>query len=135
MNYLQPLLGGVMIGLASWLLLAGVGRIAGISSITADAFSKGLRGADWRWAFLVGLVLGGALFALWLSPPVSPARSPLMLAGAGLLVGVGTTLGAGCTSGHGVCGLGRRSWRSLVAVLVFMSTGFATVWITKAWGV
>lgn len=133
MNYLQPLLGGIMIGLASWLLLAGVGRIAGISSITADAFIRGLRGADWRWAFLLGLVLGGAMFALWLSPPVAQPRSPLLLAGAGLLVGVGTTLGAGCTSGHGVCGLGRRSWRSLVAVLVFMSTGFATVGIMKAW--
>lgn len=131
MNYLQPLLGGVMIGLASWLLLAGVGRIAGISSITAEAFTKGIRGADWRWAFLIGLVLGGAVFAQWLSTPVSQARSPLLLACAGLLVGVGTTLGAGCTSGHGVCGLGRRSLRSLVAVLVFMSTGFATVWVVK----
>ena len=92
MNYLQPLLGGVMIGLASWLLLASVGRIAGISSITAEAFTKGVRGADWRWAFLIGLVLGGAVFAQWLSTPVSQARSPLLLACAGLLVGVGTCL-------------------------------------------
>jgi uncharacterized protein len=43
----------------------------------------------------------------------------------GLLVGVGTALGGGCTSGHGVCGLARYSLRSLVAVLVFLSTGIA----------
>jgi uncharacterized membrane protein YedE/YeeE len=50
---------------------------------------------------------------------------------AGLLVGYGTTLGNGCTSGHGVCGLGRLSKRSLVAVLVFMATAIVTVFITR----
>ncbi|MBS0317947.1 MAG: YeeE/YedE family protein, partial [Proteobacteria bacterium] len=52
-----------------------------------------------------------------------------LLAVAGLLVGFGTVLGSGCTSGHGVCGLGRRSARSLVATLTFMATGVATVFI------
>jgi hypothetical protein len=42
-----------------------------------------------------------------------------------LLVGVGTTLGNGCTSGHGVCGIGRGSRRSFVAVIVFMGTAIA----------
>ena len=41
----------------------------------------------------------------------------------GLLVGFGTALGNGCTSGHGVCGLSRGSFRSLVATLTFMATG------------
>ncbi|MBE9113904.1 YeeE/YedE family protein, partial [Nodosilinea sp. LEGE 07298] len=50
---------------------------------------------------------------------------------AGLLVGFGTRLGNGCTSGHGVCGLGRLSVRSLVAVLTFMTTGVVTVFITR----
>ena len=46
-----------------------------------------------------------------------------MAAFAGLLVGFGTRIGGGCTSGHGVCGLGRLSLRSLVAVCVFMAAG------------
>jgi uncharacterized membrane protein YedE/YeeE len=46
-----------------------------------------------------------------------------------LLVGVGTVLGSGCTSGHGVCGMGRKSVRSLVATLVFMGFDFATVFV------
>mmetsp|Transcript_24956 Transcript_24956/g.53161 ORF Transcript_24956/g.53161 Transcript_24956/m.53161 type:complete len:280 (-) Transcript_24956:110-949(-) len=32
-------------------------------------------------------------------------------------------LGNGCTTGHGICGLARRSPRSLTAVLAFMTTG------------
>jgi uncharacterized protein len=50
---------------------------------------------------------------------------------AGLLVGLGTRYGAGCTSGHGVCGLSRFSVRSLVATLLFMTAGFATVFVMR----
>ena len=50
---------------------------------------------------------------------------------AGLLVGVGTVLGSGCTSGHGVCGLARLSSRSLVAVVTFMVSAAATVWVVR----
>ncbi|MEQ1479366.1 YeeE/YedE family protein, partial [Salmonella enterica] len=50
---------------------------------------------------------------------------------AGLLVGFGTRLGSGCTSGHGVCGLSRRSPRSLVATGVFMITAVVTVLVTR----
>ena len=44
---------------------------------------------------------------------------------AGLLVGIGTRIGSGCTSGHGVCGIGRLSQRSMIAVVVFLSSGIA----------
>jgi uncharacterized membrane protein YedE/YeeE len=50
---------------------------------------------------------------------------------AGLLVGVGTRLGAGCTSGHGVCGVARLSPRSIVATLLFIAAGCATVLATR----
>jgi uncharacterized protein len=50
---------------------------------------------------------------------------------AGLLVGFGTRLGGGCTSGHGVCGLGRFSLRSLVAVIVFMAAGMAATFVVR----
>ena len=50
---------------------------------------------------------------------------------AGVLGGLGTRLGSGCTSGHGVCGLSRLSPRSLVATLVFMAAGFATVFFVR----
>jgi uncharacterized protein len=50
---------------------------------------------------------------------------------AGLLVGIGTRYGSGCTSGHGVCGLSRRSPRSMVATAAFMFAGFVTVYIVR----
>lgn len=50
---------------------------------------------------------------------------------AGLLVGIGTRYGSGCTSGHGVCGLSRRSPRSMVATVAFMSAGFVTVYVVR----
>lgn len=125
--------GGILIGLASWLMLAGLGRVTGISGIVSGALGEPGRASVWRWAFLAGLVGGGALAVMWFPVPLLAARSPVLLGLAGLLVGFGTVLGSGCTSGHGVCGLGRRSLRSLVAVLVFMSTGFLTVTVLRGW--
>ena len=46
-----------------------------------------------------------------------------MLVVAGLLVGIGTSIGNGCTSGHGICGLSRFSFRSLVATITFVGSG------------
>lgn len=129
--FLQASVGGILIGLASWLLLASLGRIAGISGIASGAFipTQGALAGEraWRWAFIVGLVVVGAT-ATWLfnTPVVATRPLPLLIV-AGLLVGFGTVMGSGCTSGHGVCGLGRRSVRSLVATLVFMGVGVATV--------
>ena len=134
--YLQSLAGGLLIGLASWLLLAAVGRVAGITGIACSALVR--NDADdrdskvWSLAFMAGLVLVGALATTWLGVPTTPPRPWSLLIPAGLLVGFGTVLGSGCTSGHGVCGLGRRSARSLVATLVFMATGIATVFIAKS---
>jgi uncharacterized membrane protein YedE/YeeE len=125
--YLVAALGGVLIGIASWLLWWGLGRIAGVSSITADTLSAPLNPDNWRWAFLAGLIVGGSLLGQSLEIPTLPTRSMALLIPAGLLVGVGTVWGSGCTSGHGVCGLGRLSVRSLVAVLSFMGAGMATV--------
>ena len=129
--YLIAAMGGVLIGIASWLLWWGLGRIAGVSSITSEALSAPLLPDNWRWAFLAGLIVGGTLLGQALEIPALPERPLALLIPAGLLVGVGTVGGSGCTSGHGVCGLGRLSLRSLVAVLTFMAAGMATVTLMR----
>jgi uncharacterized protein len=58
------------------------------------------------------------------------ASTPLMIV-AGLLVGFGTRMAGGCTSGHGVCGIARLSTRSIVATIVFMTSGIATVFVMR----
>ena len=127
---ISALLGGALIGLASVWLLAANGRIAGVSGILHDAFAAPI--AAWRGAFIAGLLLAGVAWQL-LAGPV-PVREGFPLgwaAAAGLLVGFGTRWGGGCTSGHGVCGLGRLSARSLVAVLVFMAAGMVAADLTR----
>ena len=138
MNFVDtsPLLaasaGGVLIGASAVLLMYAIGRIAGISGIVAGLLSRAA--ADdraWRLAFVAGLIgTGFFLQPIASAAPVPPA-SPLLLLVAGLLVGFGSVLGGGCTSGHGVCGLGRRSLRSLVATVAFMLTGFITVFLVR----
>ena len=121
--------GGAMIGAAAVLLMALNGRIAGVSGILAGAFHQPVHQRLWRWLFVFGLVLGGALPALVfpdLKAP-EPQAGIGLAAAAGLIVGLGTGVGSGCTSGHGICGISRFSKRSVVATLTFMAAGIATV--------
>jgi uncharacterized protein len=125
------LIGGVLIGLASVWLLAANGRIAGVSGILHGLFAQPPGDRPWRAAFVAGLIVAG--FAWHALFPTDPSRevSLAWLAVAGALVGFGTRVGGGCTSGHGVCGLGRFSLRSLVAVVVFMLAGMAATYIVR----
>lgn len=128
----SALLGGALIGLAATLLLASIGRVAGISGIV-NAALESREGRAWRLAFLGGLVAGAALwfaFGIGVAPPRVGFPLPWLVA-AGLLVGFGTRLGSGCTSGHGICGLARLSRRSLVAVVAFMGAGMGTVFVLR----
>jgi uncharacterized membrane protein YedE/YeeE len=126
------LVGGTVIGGASALLLLAHGRVAGISGIAGSLVAP-VEDRAWRVAFLLGLALAG-LVARGLAPGAigGPVASLPVALLAGLLVGVGTRLGGGCTSGHGVCGLARRSGRSLIAVLTFMTTGVLTAVLAGA---
>lgn len=133
--FLQAFIGGLMIGAAALLLLAGLGRVAGISGILGTAWDMSGQGPArfWRLAFLVGLILAPVLAVAlgWgqMAPPLE--SNILVLIAAGLLVGYGTRLGSGCTSGHAVCGLARFSKRSLVATLVFMATAALVVFLRR----
>ncbi|MDP4535801.1 YeeE/YedE thiosulfate transporter family protein [Alkalimonas collagenimarina] len=123
---LSALIGGTFIGLGALLLMATLGRIAGISGITSLAIFQ-REGRSWRLAFVVGLLLGPVVVSLLLSDfSFSTPELSIRTVMAGMLVGLGTAWGSGCTSGHGVCGISRFSARSLVATLVFMAAGVFT---------
>ena len=131
---LQGLIGGLMIGLAAAIMLLGLGRIAGVSSLAARATGLSQDGAPRlvAIAFIVGLPSGAALVSLLIGPVGTRFEAGIpALVIAGLLVGFGTRLGSGCTSGHGVCGLSRRSPRSMVATATFMLAGFVTVYLVR----
>lgn len=126
--------GGILIGIASVLLMANFGRVMGATGILAG-FLMPTNRDDWAWraSLLAGMVSAPALY--WLVSGQSvvvqvPVSTIAMIIG-GLIVGVGVTFGGGCTSGHGVCGIARLSPRSIVATVVFMIAAVATVYVTR----
>lgn len=132
-----PLIGGLMIGLASAMLWIANGRIAGISGLFGQLLPP-TGTVWWRLIFLVAMILGGlaaasavpAMFSGFQPDAPQLVGSPLWIAAAGLLVGLGTKIGNGCTSGHGVCGIARLSKRSFVNVGIFFAVAIATVAVT-----
>ena len=138
-SFIYASLGGLLIGLASILLLALTGRIAGISGIFWQAIQHiklaPNKEYSWRWLFILGLLIG-PIIAYQLPGIEQPANSeagPIMAAIAGLLVGFGSRLGSGCTSGHGICGIGRLSPLSMIATATFILSGVLTVYISQLW--
>ncbi len=128
----MALAGGLVIGAATALLLLVNGRIAGISGIIGGLFRMQTGDIGWRAAFIVGLLFSATAWQfLHALPEIRIETNYMLLAAAGLLVGYGTRLGSGCTSGHGVCGISRRSPRSIAATITFMATGFATVYLIR----
>lgn len=125
------LVGGVIIGVATVILLLGIGRVAGISGI-ASSLLKPKRVEAWQVLFVLGLIVAPLLYQL-VAPlaQIKVTSSLPLLIGAGLLVGFGTRLGSGCTSGHGICGNARLSPRSMAATVTFMLFGIITVYIGR----
>ena len=130
-QYIAPLAGGLLLGLSAIWLLMSVGRVGGISGILWGSITGPDR--NWRRLFIAGLLVGGAVTHMLIGESIpAPSGAPLwLLAMSGMLVGIGTRMGGGCTSGHGVCGLGLRSPRSLVATLTFMAFGVTTVYLLQ----
>lgn len=120
-------LGGLVLAAAVVTKMRNTGEVLGVSGNMRGALLGGPRRRG-KVAFVLGLALAGvvAKAAVPVLVPAPPELSTLRVVGAGLAVGLGTTVGNGCTSGHGLCGLGRLSFRSLVATCAFMATGMAT---------
>ncbi len=93
--------------------------------------------------FLVGIVLGGAVFAAITHPAIELEPTglfvriygsltwPALFVG-GALVGAGTAMAGGCTSGHGLVGCGRLQIPSLISTACFFGTGIALAFLTQA---
>lgn len=132
---LASLIGGIMIGVATSMLILLNGRVTGISGILGDLLNPKNNDTHWRLAFLSGLIVSPIIYrAFHPLPSVSINAGSMTLIIAGLLVGLGTRYGSGCTSGHGVCGIARLSPRSIAATLIFMLTGVLTVLLVRQLG-
>jgi len=119
------------------------GVIGGVTDLVEGSTEgRGLR--SWRVLLLVGIVLGGAVYALlagapdagsaysWLDAHLSLPGEVAVLFGAGLLIGVGARSAGGCTSGHGLTGTALASPASIVSIATIMMTAVATTFALDA---
>ena len=130
---ISAVIGGVLIGVASALLMLLNGRIAGISGILGGALTTSTGDKIWRLSFIAGLIAAPIIVGA-LGHPLSEPQMPtswLRIVAAGVLVGFGARYGGGCTSGHGVCGIARLSARSIVATGVFMVSAIVVAAIMR----
>ncbi len=139
LGWAHYLAGGLIIGLGVALLYVTTGRLAGMSSVFSSSWSfvsqrpffqqpRWLESRVWRLQMALGLVAGAGLWWVWLGPTQAlDTQVPTwrLLLG-GVVAGYGARLSGGCTSGHGICGMGSLKLPSLLAVGVFMATGFLT---------
>lgn len=101
---------------------------------------------DWRGWFAIGVLFGGALYALaagspdfhgygWLTASLHGsarvAIGPILLL-AGVLIGFGAKLAGGCTSGNGLSGSAMFSTASLAATATFFATAIGVSFLIKA---
>jgi uncharacterized protein len=135
-----PLLGLCVVAVR-WLFNARLGATGGYSSIVTSVRDK--TRLDWRAWFIVGVLLGGTVFALaaggpdfhgygWLTRNLDDvAVGPILLV-SGLLIGYGAKLAGGCTSGNGLSGTAMLSPASLAATATFFATAIVVSFVTEA---
>ncbi len=128
------LIGGLLIGFGTVLLMAVRGNVFGATGILAG-FLTPSSSSEWGWrAVLIAGMLTGPFVVLGVTgalPVIEVPVSKWMMIVGGFIVGLGVTYGAGCTSGHGVCGIARLSPRSIAATVTFMITAGITVYIIR----
>ena len=132
-EWMDGLIGGLIIGIAASAFLLINGRILGASGILGGLVDlSGRSNAVERLSFLIGLICGPIILTQYLELHLTGLTSnPYILISSALLVGIGTRLANGCTSGHGVCGLSRFSLRGIFATIFYLLSGILTIIVFK----
>jgi uncharacterized membrane protein YedE/YeeE len=128
------------------LLLNGRLGITGGFSEIITRLRAGGTSFDWRGWFLIGVLLGGTVFAVaaggpdfhgygWLTATFHGAAQiaiiPILLV-AGVLIGYGAKLAGGCTSGNGLSGTAMLSRGALAATATFFGVAIIVSFVIKA---
>ena len=132
-DWIFGLAGGLLIGLSAAILLLGNARILGASGILGSIVEGSEPDAATERLWFLGALIGvpGIAVLIFGAPETNVSGDLPLLVLAGVLVGLGTRLANGCTSGHGVCGMSRFSWRSIVSTLVYLAAGFVVMFVAR----
>jgi len=136
--------GGVVVALR-YVLNERIGVLGGYSELVERASGRA-RSLGWKSFFLIGVVLGGLLYALladrynggrrygWLAhdfPHHAGLATGVGLTLAGLLIGFGAKTAGGCTSGNGFGGTTSGSRASFVATATFFATAVGASFLLR----
>ena len=142
-------IGGPLLGLcvvAIRLLLNERMGITGAYTEVVERVGRGSFVLGWRGWLLLGLIVGGAAFALvaggpgfegygWLTDTFTGAGqiviAPLLML-AGVLIGFGARSAGGCTSGNGLSGSAMASPAAIAATVTFFGTAIAVTFLIEA---
>jgi uncharacterized protein len=139
-----PVLGLCVVALR-FLLNGRLGVTGGYTDVIENVRRRSLA-FDWRGWFFVGLIGGGAAFALiaggpdfhgygWLTDTFHGGGRVLvaaLLLVAGVLIGFGSKTAGGCTSGNGLSGSSMLSPASFVATATFFATAIGVSFLIEA---
>ena len=157
----SPYAVGIGIGILSWLTFlfsnqtvscsAGLSHTSGMmeklfrgNKVEAKAYYRKYPPAvDWKWMFLIGVLIGAFLSALlsgsfrWQWVPqlweqaFGAAALPRLLAAfaGGVLMGFGSRWANGCTSGHGISGTLQLAVSSWISVVFFFIGGIGCAFL------
>jgi uncharacterized membrane protein YedE/YeeE len=136
-----PILGLVIVGFLG-LANKRFGVVGGVTDLV-EGSAEGRGSRSWRTLLVLGIVIGGAAYALlagapdagtgysWLDAHLSLGSEVALLFGAGLAIGVGARTAGGCTSGHGLTGSALLSPASIFSMMTIMATAIATTFALK----
>jgi uncharacterized protein len=124
---------------------ARLGVTGGFSDIISRVMARSLS-FDWRGWFLIGVILGGTVFAVlaggpdfhgygWLTQHLHGSGRALIapiLVIAGVAIGYGAKLSGGCTSGNGLSGVSSLSPAAMAATGTFFATAIIVTFAIKA---
>jgi uncharacterized membrane protein YedE/YeeE len=142
-------IGGPVLGLCVVLMRLLLGERLGATgawSSIVESVTRARPGLDWRGFLLIGVIAGGAVFALvaggpdfhgygWLTDTFTGSDrwivAPILLV-AGALIGFGAKTAGGCTSGNGLSGSAILSPASLAATATFFATAIGVSFLIEA---
>jgi uncharacterized membrane protein YedE/YeeE len=136
---------GLCVVACRWLFNGRLGVTGGFSEVIGKLMARSVN-FDWRGFFLIGVVLGGTLFAVlaggpdfhgygWLTQHIHGSDRALIapiLVLAGVAIGWGAKYSGGCTSGNGLSGNAMLSPASFVATATFFGTAIIVSFVIKA---
>jgi uncharacterized protein len=143
-------IGGPVLGLCVVVMRLLLGERVGVTrgySEVVERVRARSTAFDYRAWFLVGLVVGGAVFAVaaggpdfhgygWMTDTFTGSSQVIvvgaLLLGSGVLIGYGAKTAGGCTSGNGLSGTAMLSPASLAATGTFFATAIVVSFVTEA---